>query len=805
MAFFCIASALLLSACSKQSMNTDILCNNAPYNNYHKIVQACLPSYTVKTTNKSPVLNGVNYGTAIEAFDTFALSMCDTGQADYWYPQCLSTAVIAIDRDQTEAVINGWADLPEIGLPVGFDGSPDFWLLYAAAAYGMEGNEYSLQAVVRLLAPVHKQGNLKVNDFDAPVIICFDNQAAAMIQDGRNLEIIIPAEGTLSFARGLLSNTPLTIPDNRDALIDGGFRLLDGTCDERIYPASKDYERAIVLDDYTHLNHEGQNVTAVYRRDILGIRLYTSADGQEHQLIALLYMAVVIIWIGFIVHRVMQKGVRRTAVITSVLLVCWTLSRILKYQLVDAGILARYLWYSFYIFELGIPLVLIWLSSAIDKPENEIKPPKWWVYFAAISTALVLMVMTNDLHQLVFRMDFAGSDWSRNYSYGPLYYVVLIAIFAQIAMSQFMMLKKSRKGPQKLSFLFPLAFYLLIIGYCVGYALRVPILFDSDMTVISGIFTLLYLEVCVRIGIIPINRDYQKFFSRSPQKMQIINDNGDTILRSAQAGSLPKEIWSKLKANPHLPQQSGEDELLYADPVSGGIVVWHEDIRILGELSREIAESVEQIKAANVILEHSMTTGRNLTMSKARLSLFNELEKSIRRHLDELEEMLRHIPGKENRNEYLARVAVLVCYVKRKCHLFFLEQRTDTIKMSELAVYMDELSEFAAFAGFNCACTGKVSGKLPFRAATLIYDFHYMMFCRLYEQGAKSLFLELEEENTCIVLRTMQSNQIPLPVLAKNTLAEIEAAGGGVTTEASEELESLGFCVTFTQGGDSLD
>ena len=48
-----------------------------------------------------------------------------------------------------------------------------------------------------------------------------------MIADGINLEIIIPSEGTLTFVKGIMSNTTLEIPDNRVELTATGFRTTD--------------------------------------------------------------------------------------------------------------------------------------------------------------------------------------------------------------------------------------------------------------------------------------------------------------------------------------------------------------------------------------------------------------------------------------------------------------------------------------------------------------------------------------------------------------------------------------------------
>ena len=794
---------------------THIFCDGIQNSHYSALLRENLPpAYTVETTNKKPILHGLSDGTAIETSDTVALPLLGTELAKYWYPHYLSTVVIAIDRDQTDAVVTRWTDIPTSGLPVSMsDYSTDLPLFFAAISYSLEGATYSLRAVAPILTPVHMQGSLhireivSVNNISTPLIICFDDQAAAMIRAGRNLEIIIPEEGTLSFAKGLLSNRALDdLPALQNALIDGGLRLLDGSCDENLYPPSAEYARAAVLNDYTHLNTTAQSNTKHFRRDIRGTHRYNAANGQEQQLTALLYITAVIIWTGSITHRAMQKGVRRATYITSILLVGWTIVRMLKFQLFEMATLGRYLWYSFYLFELGIPLVLLWLSSAIDRPEGEIKPPKWWRYFAKTSIVLALLVTTNDLHQLVFTFDFPIGDWNRNYGYAIVFYIVTIVIFVELVLSQLMIAQKSRHSPGRPAFLLLPCFYLLLVGYAIGYMLRVPVFFNSDLTITIGVFTLLYIEVCIRIDLIPVNTKYRLFFNASPQRIQIMNHDGVVLLRAADAPQLSRETCRRLEENPGSPQPNGEDELLYADPISGGMVVWHEDIRIIRQLNREIAESVEQLNAANTILEQSMTISRSLTIPKMRLELLSDLKNSIRHHLDELTQMLRHIPEQGEPSAYLARIAMLVCYIKRKCHLFFLEQRTDTLPMNEMALYMEELSEYAAFTGLSCAFTGKPpSGSIPLQAAVILYNYLYRMFQWLYEQGAKSFLIKIGGGSGTMVVRTMQSDRNPLPEFDAEMLAEIETLGGSVAVETLEGLDSIGFCITFPEAQENAD
>ena len=778
-------------------------CESAPYNNSGTVPRDSFPAHMVDESDTHLIFDALHKGVSIEVFDTFALPLLATDTAEYWYPQYLTTVIIVVDRAQTDIGITGWANLSDAALPVGMTRvQPYANHIFAAIAYAIQGENFSLSAAAEVLAPLYEQGHLLLNSVDAPILICYDYQAAAMIQAGRNLEIIIPVEGTLTFERGLLSKEPVHLPDNHDATVTAGFRLLDESNDINLYPPKESYRHSTKLQDYTHLNIELQSYIKVLRREVQHSWLYTSADGQEHHASALLYIAAIIIWGGTISHRAMQKSVRLSAMLTSIMLIGWVLVRMFKYLLLEESVAARYAWYGFYIFEFGLSLVLLWLASSIDKPVEDVAPPKWWKYFAIASGILTLGVMTNDFHQLAFAFDSASGNWNENYSYGPLYFAAIAAIAIQVLLSQIIMMKKCRKTPRNSIFIPPLTLYLLLGVYCVGYILRIPPAWPSDMTIVVGIFVLLSMEIYVRIGLIPVNTKYRQFFKGSPQKMQIIDHDGSTLLMAASSTAIDSEILTNLLANPGTSQAGGEDQILYADPINGGTIVWYEDIRILNELNREIAESVERLKAANTILEKSMTSTRSLTMPIARLALFSELEKNIRRHLDELTDMLRHIPPKTEQTKYLARVAVLVCYVKRKCHLFFLAQRTEAITTNELAVYADELAEFAFFTGFSCACPCSLHGSISLRMATIIYDLIYAMFSYLYEQDAKSLMVKIGKENNSIVVSTMQDNRIPLPGLCKEMLSEIDTAGGTVSREVLDWLDALGICITFPTGGE---
>jgi len=187
------------SGCTKQSKTNSVLLNPDDYALYPKVVEQSLPSFTIEQSDHNAYTILEN-GAVAEAFDTQEVGALETGIAKYWYPQYLATVVIAVDRDQTDAVVASWNDLLANQQEVSFSYTPgNVQMLTAAMAYGLEGSHYSLTKTIELLASLHDAHRLKINSFESPIMICYDYQAAALIENGRNIEIIIPADGTFTY------------------------------------------------------------------------------------------------------------------------------------------------------------------------------------------------------------------------------------------------------------------------------------------------------------------------------------------------------------------------------------------------------------------------------------------------------------------------------------------------------------------------------------------------------------------------------------------------------------------------------
>ena len=794
---------VISSGCSKEYKSNLIICNQDNYSLYPKFVEQILPSYTIEKSQESAYYM-LKDRAIVEAFHIQAIGALETEIARYWYPHYLATVIIAIDRNQTNTLVSTWSDLLNIQEEVAFSNSPvNNQMLVAAISYGLEGENYTLKQTLKLLESLHKNSLLKIDSFDSPIIICFDHQAAALKESGRNIEIIIPQEGTLTYEKGLLSNKELDFKGNKDKLlIQSKFRLLNGQSDNSIYPDNKSYGPAVKLTDYKHFTQVTNKVGPLIQRRVLKSKRFMSIDYGEHLYIALIYMSIVTLWVASVLRRSMQKGISYSAFFTGLILNGWALVRLIKYQLAVSHTLSRYLWYSYYIFQLTLPLVILWMAWAVDKPEDETVPPKWWWSLVAFISGLIVLVFTNDLHGLVFQLDLSRSDWGTNYSYGLGYYIILFICMLNISIAFVILLKKSIKSPRKKGFILPLGIFILFGIYNYKYIMRDPFVYETDITIVTGAFAMLIFEACIQSGLIPVNTKYIDIFKRSPLRIQIIDKNRDLAIASAMAMPVDKLIIENAIASSPVPILQEDETLLFANQIPGGYVLWSEDVSKIYLLHKEIQQSTEKLKEANIILAEEEKIKRTVNEKVAKQQLMDQLENEIAANINKLSTMIEKLEDCENHGMETTRLALLLCYLKRRCNLFFKEKEMHSADNDELIMYIDELCEIAKYANVNIATINNLEGYLPIRYATLFYDFFYTIVDLAVQTYCPYIIADIGTEEEFIIMRLLPSQDIGELKTQSKLKDAIATAKGNMVMKNIDD--SVGISISFPKGGEEI-
>ena len=154
---------------------------------------------------------------------------------------------------------------------------------------------------------------------------------------------------------------------------------------------------------------------------------------------SLIYIALYIGWGISVSKRIIQVQVRHYLIAVSGLMVFWFVIRSTNYFFTADDEIKRYLWYLYYLPMLFIPLFSLFVAISLGRPVNA-KLSKTMLLLLYISTVLcLLLVLTNDLHQLVFSFP-KGEVWTdKNNGYTFGYYIVLAKekISAVLAVNSF--------------------------------------------------------------------------------------------------------------------------------------------------------------------------------------------------------------------------------------------------------------------------------------------------------------------------------------------------------------------------------
>ena len=316
---------------------------------------------------------------------------------------------------------------------------------------------------------------------------------------------------------------------------------------------------------------------------------------------ALLIAAVILLWKGTVSHRMIRHDVRRVVIVMSWLMVGWLLLRLFKYQLLSEGTLCRMCWYGYYLFQLALPVALLYLTGILDREEGEkrLVCPPWPPLVVYVLS--VLLVMSNDLHQLVFRFT-PGGNWVSDYHYGPGYWIVMVFSLLFLVSAFWNLLRKGHRSSSRRGRVLPLLFCTGLLVYLVAYIKRVPLAWESDLTVNICILSVLFFEAVLHSGMIPVNIQYQRLFASAPINLTLLDGDGRTVLSSPGARPISRSVWQRLRTDIHQPLLRDRDTQFHAVSVRSGMAVWQEDLSQLNQLRKEIQDVQIRLEAANALL-----------------------------------------------------------------------------------------------------------------------------------------------------------------------------------------------------------
>ena len=435
-----------------------------------------------------------------------------------------------------------------------------------------------------------------------------------------------------------------------------------------------------------------------------------------------IYVFLFSAWCYSLWIRIVQTQVRHYLLAISVLIVLWILLRSIKFSIENTDA-ERWLWYFYYFPMLFIPLLSVFVSRSLGKGEN-FRLPRWTKLLYFPTLLLLLLVLTNDLHQQVFSFP-SGVLSDRVYRYESGYFFVLgwEALCAGFA---FLSMVKNCRIPcsRRIRWL-PLVPLALSLAYAYAYVKKVHWVWvlAGDMTVSQCLIFASILECCIQCGLIQSNLGYDELFEATSLPVQITNH----VFRSkyvsvAMQGALPQsELRQMQQDTVHL----GDDTLLKRHKLRHGWVFWKEDISALNQIRKELELTRDELRdTGDVLAAENAQHARWLKLTEEN-RLYDMMEAQTARQIAMLRDLLAELQKTEDlgrARHLLGQVIIIGTYIKRRSNLIFVGVQRGAISVQELRLCLNESSENISVYGADCKTIIKGEGQLTVEQATQVYD-----------------------------------------------------------------------------------
>ena len=496
------------------------------------------------------------------------------------------------------------------------------------------------------------------------------------------------------------------------------------------------------------------------------------------------YLGIYCAWVIYLNKHVVQKKVRQYLTAIGCLMVCWFFLRTVKYHILLDPLGGHICWYLYY-----IPMILIptfGLSATLLMEGAEKKTTKWITgILLFFSVVLIVCVLTNDLHQQVFRFEGPVPYSDKNYSYGILFMLIQFWIIACLVIMEILLVKKSRI-PDRKRFWLPVIPGLLLLGWNIANLLRLPFIktFAGDMTAICCLLMAAIFQGCILCGLIQTNSRYFELFQATGGLDAEITDNSfRRYYFSGEFPELSKDLRDSIIAKSSVQERGIRINHL---PVKGGHLFWSEDISVLLDQYQDIQEQQEELTARNQLLRKTYKKEAERRKLEEQNRLLNIIQSQTSRQYELLSHYMEKLEQTESREEYeliLSKIVVVGTYLKRRKNLMLTRysSREDSLTMADLKQSLAESCENLKLCEIKAAYFVQDKEK-QLRADDVLkcYDFFEWLVEQLFDV-MNSVFFR--------VTHIEEKLQISVHIVSQEDIRPYLAEKPGLLIEQEEEQE----------------
>ena len=445
------------------------------------------------------------------------------------------------------------------------------------------------------------------------------------------------------------------------------------------------------------------------------------------------YFLMIVRWFLSVRFRLLPSRGRTYLSVSCFMMIFFLLDRAVKYRIAASGSVFEHItWYLFYIPLAVMPTVFI-LTCLGAEPESRAKK-RARVLVSLFCVLLIAAVVTNDLHELMFRPtgDPAVESLWRHYSNGPVWYVFYGYIALCVIVGTVLLAvtdKRKNNGRRALP-----SVLILIIMFVMMTAVDKLLPYSLWMFPEIAVFCMLgILENCIKSRLIPSNENYGLFFEKISFPALITDLDLKPVFRTAAGGSIPRDRLSDA-ADDHADLSDGK--MLYGRRLSSGYTFFISDEAALRVLNEKLADVSDALEGENDMLRYENRQEEERARIDVRNAVYARASKEVYDVQKRISVCLRRAEDGADYRKNVAKALLLNAYVKRKTNFVLISSERRDFSAEELFSALSESARFLSLCGVQTGVERETDRQFSYEEVCALYDTFEMLIEALPEDAA---------------------------------------------------------------------
>ena len=401
-----------------------------------------------------------------------------------------------------------------------------------------------------------------------------------------------------------------------------------------------------------------------------------------------LALAIYTIWLILLYIRIFDKTLKKYVLSIGVLLVFWMAIRMVKRY--TTGYVTEILWYLYYIPLLMIPTFYYNCSSYLINSKNK----KRRIVAIIISIILFLLVITNSLHNIVFKIKSNINDYNHNIGY----FIIVAWILCLIVVAIINLIKSSKNKGYKNIILISIIILIGVI-YTILYIKNIPVIRKTNMSVIIGTLFCVGLEMMLDFNLIPNNFRYKKIFKNSNLPLEIVSQDGKTRITTNHSINLKENIINDIKDNKVKNTYKDNNIIKNVKAINGGYSIEEKDFSKIKEYEKKLKLIQQELIEQETILQKQRKIATEIYETKLKGEIIELLDEKIEQKRNLINELIKEM--KITDIDKMKNIKLLLNYCKRMSNLVISSYNKEKYDNKRLEVIINEMLIEAQSLGIN--------------------------------------------------------------------------------------------------------